>query len=110
MGEKISMVKNLVKIEKIKGKRIITKNGFSIGKVDDIEVDDNNWTVKSVNVKLDDDVAKLFGVKGGMMTKSEIPIPGNLMGPIGEDSITLKEAITDINSLREQVEIHHSLR
>jgi hypothetical protein len=32
------------------------------------------------------------------------------MGAIGEDSITLKEAITDVNSLREQVETRHVLR
>ena len=100
----------MVKIDKIKGKRVIAKNGMAIGKVEDVELDDNNWTVSSVNVKLEDDVAKLFGMKGGMMTKSEVALPANLMGPIGEDTITLKEAITDVNSLREQVETHHALR
>jgi sporulation protein YlmC with PRC-barrel domain len=104
------MVKKLVKMEKIKGKKVITVRGMAIGKVEDVEVDDNNWAVTTVNVKLDDDVAKLFGLKGGMMTKSEVPLPASLMGPIGEDSITLKEAITDVNSLREQVETHHAIR
>src|SRR5512139_2618682 len=109
-AEKNSMVNDMVKIEKIKGKKVITVKGIEIGKVEDIEIDDNNWAVTTVNVKLYDDVAKIFGMKGGMMTKSEVPLPANLMGPIGEDSIVLKEAISDVNALREQVEIHHALR
>jgi sporulation protein YlmC with PRC-barrel domain len=104
------MVNNLVKIEKIKGKKVITVRGIEIGKVEDVEIDDNNWAVTTVHVKLDDDVAKIFGLKGGMMTKSEVPLPASLMGPIGEESIILKEQITDVNALREQVETHHALR
>jgi sporulation protein YlmC with PRC-barrel domain len=100
----------MVKIEKIKGKKVITVKGIEIGKVEDVEIDDNNWAVSTVTVKLNDDVAKIFGMKGGMMTKSEVPLQASLMGPIGEESIILKEAISDINALREQVEIHHALR
>ncbi len=99
----------MVKIEEIKGKKVIAKNGMNIGEVEDVELDDN-WAVTKVDVKLNDDVAKLFGTKGGFMTKSVVPLPSNIVGQIRENNITLKEQITDINSLREQVEISRSLK
>jgi sporulation protein YlmC with PRC-barrel domain len=98
----------LVKIEEIKGKKVIAKNGMNIGQVEDVELD-NNWGVTNVDVKLNDDVAKLYGTKGGFMTKSVLPLPSDIVGPI-EKEITLKEPITHINSLRERVETSRSLR
>ncbi len=103
------MVTILVKIEEIKGKNVIAKNGVNLGKVEDVDLD-NNWSVKTVDVRLNDDVAKLYGAKGGFMTKSVVPLPSNLVGPITDGDIVLKEQITDVNSLREQIETSRSLR
>lgn len=82
---------------------------MNIGHVDDLELDENNWTVTKVYIKLDDSVAKIYGVKGGFMSKAELPLPLSLVGSIGADTIYLTEKITDIDSLREQVESHRSL-
>ncbi|MCW4029380.1 MAG: PRC-barrel domain-containing protein [Candidatus Bathyarchaeota archaeon] len=94
----------MVKIEEIKGKKVIAKNGMRIGEVEDVELDDNTWTVTKVDVKLTDEVAKLYGTKSGFMSKSVVPLPSNVVGPITGDDIVLKEQVTDINSLREQIE------
>ncbi len=99
----------MVRIEKIKGKNVIGKRGFHIGKVEDVELDDNNWTVTTVYVRLTDEIAKVFGSKGGFMVKQVVPLPGSLMGPIGEDTIYLKEEITDANALLEKVEKHRAI-
>jgi sporulation protein YlmC with PRC-barrel domain len=107
--EKHSMVKKLVKIDKIRGKKVFAFNGMLIGKIEDIEIDDNNWAVTEVNVKLTDDVAKLFGTSG-VMKKSEVAIPINYFGPMSAESVALKEQVKDVNSLREQIETHHGLR
>jgi sporulation protein YlmC with PRC-barrel domain len=102
------MVKVLVRIEKIKGKKVIAKNGMMIGKVEDVELDDNNWTVTTVDVKLEDSVAKLFGEKT-WMKKNIVPLPGHLMGPITEDTIYLNEKVTDIQSLVAQIETKRAI-
>lgn len=94
----------MVKIDEIKGKKVIAKNGMRIGEVEDVELDDNTWTVTKVDVKLTDEVAKLYGTKSGFMAKSVVPLPSNVVGPITGDDIVLKEQVTDINSLREQIE------
>lgn len=95
---------NLVKIDEIKGKKVIAKNGMRIGEVENVELDDNTWTVTKVDVKLTDEVAKLYGTKSRFMSKSVVPLPSNVVGPITGDDIILKEQVTDINSLREQIE------
>ena len=98
----------MVRIEKIKGKRVIAKNGMMIGKVEDIELDENSWAVTTVEVKLDDNVAKLFGEKT-WMKKNLVPLPASLMGPIGEDSIYLNERVTDVQSLVQQIETKRAI-
>lgn len=102
-------MKNLVNIEKIKGKKVIAKNGMMIGKVEDVELNDSTWAIKTVDVKLEDNVAKLYGEKSGIMKKSIVPLPGNLMGPIEGDTIYLNEKISDVESLRDQVETKRSI-
>jgi sporulation protein YlmC with PRC-barrel domain len=103
------VVKDMTKIDKIKGKKVIAKNGMMLGKVEDVELDENNWTVTTVDVKLDSNVEKLYGEKSGFMKNSILPLPANLMGPIGEDSIYLTEKITDVESLRQQIETKRAI-
>ncbi len=102
------MVKYLVNLDKIKGKKVIAKNGMMIGKVEDVELDDNNWAVTTVDVKLEDNVAKLFGEKT-FMKKNIVPLPGHLMGPISGDTIYLSEKVADIPSLIAQIETKRAI-
>ncbi len=106
--EKHNLVKNLTKIDKIKGKKVVAKNGMMIGKVEDIEIDDNNWAVTEVEVKLEDNVAKLFGEKT-FMKKNMVPMPAHLMGPIQGDTVYLSEKVTDIPSLVAQIETKRAI-
>jgi sporulation protein YlmC with PRC-barrel domain len=101
------MVKDLVSVDKIKGKEVYGKRGVKIGKIEDIELDANNWQVQAVDVKMDEDVAKIYGEKAGFLKKQIVPLPANLMGPIGE-TVILKEEITDFDSLRGQVRTERS--
>ena len=43
------------------------------------------------------------------MKNSILPLPANLLGPIGEDSIYLTEKITDVESLRQQIETKRAI-
>jgi sporulation protein YlmC with PRC-barrel domain len=93
----------MIRPEKVYGKKVITYKGMLMGEVDGIEIDENNWTIRQVDVSLAKEMEKLFDVKSGMMSKSIVPLPVSLMGPIGADSITLKEEISDPKKLLEQV-------
>lgn len=81
-----------------------------MGEVDGIEIDENNWTIAQVDVALAKEVEKLFDIKPGMLSKAVVPLPVSIMGPIGADSITLKEEITDPKQLFEKVTTERSLR
>jgi sporulation protein YlmC with PRC-barrel domain len=86
-------VKVLINVEKIKGKKVFTYRGMLMGEVDAVQIDENNWTIAEVDVALDKEMEKLFDVKSGMMSKTIVPVQISMMGPIGPDSIALKEEI-----------------
>jgi sporulation protein YlmC with PRC-barrel domain len=93
----------LVRPEKIIGKKVMTYKGMLMGEVAGIEIDENNWAITEVDVALAKEMENLFDVKSGMMSKSIVPLPVSLMGPIGTVSITLKEEISDPKKLLEKV-------
>jgi sporulation protein YlmC with PRC-barrel domain len=97
----------LVTVKSLKGKDVYGKRGVKIGEVEDVEIDDNNWTVKALDVKMNEDIAKIYGEKAGFMKKEIVPLPANMLGPIGEN-VTLKEEITDFESLRGQMRTERS--
>jgi sporulation protein YlmC with PRC-barrel domain len=96
----------MVRPEKIHGKKVVTFKGLLMGEVDGIEIDENNWTITEVDVSLAKEMEKLFDIKSGIMSKSIVPLPVSIMGPIGEDSITLKQEITDPKQIIEQATSH----
>lgn len=101
------MVNNLVSVHDLKGKEVFAKRGIKIGKVEDVELDDNNWSVKALDVRMNEDIAKIYGEKAGFMKKEIVPLPANMLGPIGE-TVMLKEEITDFESLRGQMRTERS--
>jgi sporulation protein YlmC with PRC-barrel domain len=96
----------LVNVNKLKGKDVYAKRGIKIGKVEDVEIDDN-WSVKALDVRMNDDIAKIWGEKAGFMKKEIVPLPANLLGPIG-DNVTLKDEIKDFDALRESMRTERS--
>ena len=83
----------LIRPEKIYGKKVITYKGLLMGEVDGIQMDENNWTIVQVDVALTKEMEHLFDIKSGMMSKSIVPVPVNLMGPITAENITLNQWI-----------------
>jgi sporulation protein YlmC with PRC-barrel domain len=89
----------LINTHDLKGKDVYAKLGVKIGEVEDVELDDN-WQVKALDVKMNDEIAKIYGEKAGFMKKQVISLPANLLGPMTTDNVTLKEEITDFDALR----------
>jgi sporulation protein YlmC with PRC-barrel domain len=88
----------MVTVHDLKGKEVYAKRGIKIGEIEDVELD-SNWTVKALDVKMNEDVAKVLGEKAGFMEKKVVPLPANMLGPIG-DNVTLKEEVKDFDELR----------
>ncbi len=97
----------MVSVHELKGKEVYAKRGIKIGKVEDVELDDNNWSVKALDVRMNEDIAKIYGEKAGFMKKEIIPLPAEMLGPIG-DNVTLKEEIKDFDALRESMKTERS--
>ncbi len=100
----------MVSVDKLKGTDVYAKRGVKIGTVEDVELDDNNWTVKVVDIKMDEDVAKIYGDKAGFLKKKIVPLSANKMGPISGDTITLKEELTasELENLRSEIRTERS--
>jgi len=109
MSEFNSAVKILVSIMSLIGKTVITKKGTVLGKLADMELDDNNLTPVTFSVELSDEVAKTYGAKGGFMKKSMIPLPIKMIGTPITDNVMLTEEITNINELRKSVTTSSSI-
>lgn len=97
----------MVKSENLRGKKVFAAIGMEIGELDDIEIDESTWAIKTLYVVLNDDVAKLYGIKTGFRREAVVPIPANLVGPMTGETINLKEEIKDVNTLREKIEMKH---
>ncbi len=96
-----------MKVENLKGKKVISVRGMEIGELDDFEIDEHTWSIKTLYVVLRDDVAKMYGIKTGFRREAVVPIPANLVGPMMGETINLKEEIKDINALRQKIEMRH---
>ena len=98
-------VNKMVKSENLRGKKVFAANGMEIGELDDVEIDENTWAIKTLYVILRDDVAKLYGIKTGFRKEAIVPIPASYVGPLMGENINLKEEIKDVNTLREKIEM-----
>ncbi len=104
------MVNNLVSVDKLIGMDVFAKRGVKIGQIKDVEVDENNWSVKIVDIKMNDDVAKIYGEKAGFFQKKIVPLPATMLGPVSGDTVTLKEELSDkdFENLRSEIRTERS--
>lgn len=98
----LDLVKILIKPEKVIGKKVMTYRGMLMGEVDAIEMNEQDWSIKEVDVALTKEMEKIFDIKTHAMSKAVVPLPISMMGPIEEDSIKLKEEIKDPQALLNQ--------
>jgi sporulation protein YlmC with PRC-barrel domain len=91
----------LVFVHELKGKEVYGKRGIKVGKIEDVEVD-NNWQVKALDVKMSNDIAKVLGEKAGFMKEKVVALPANMLGPIG-DTVTLNQEINNFDELRQNI-------
>jgi sporulation protein YlmC with PRC-barrel domain len=75
-------------------------NGYSIGEVEGLDVDTDNWQVTGLHVILTDEAATELGFKRPLVSKVVVKIPIYAISTVG-NFITLDKAIESLKSLVE---------
>lgn len=96
----------MVSVRELKGKDVYAKMGVKVGEVEDVELN-SNWSVAALDVKMNDNVAKVLGEKAGFMQKKIVPLPANLLEPISADRVTLQQ-IQDFDAIRSNIKTERS--
>jgi sporulation protein YlmC with PRC-barrel domain len=100
------LVDVMVSVRELKGKDVYAKMGIKIGEIEDVELD-SNWQVSALDVKMNDNVAKVLGEKAGFMQKKVVGLPATLLEPISADKITLNQ-IQDFDAIRNSIKTERS--
>ncbi len=85
---------------KIEGKKVVSVKGSTLGNVEALDVDLDNWKVTGLQVGLTDEVATELGFRRPVLSRVVVVIPNNAIGSIG-NFVTLDKAIEDLKSLVE---------
>lgn len=69
----------------VKGRSVIDTRGKSVGRVDDVLFDPDQWEVQSLLVDLDDEVAKDLNIKKGLFKPGQLAISRHRVESVGEN-------------------------
>lgn len=103
MPESVSELDSVISVDKenvpaltfFERKKVVSKEGVTIGIVENVNVDTDMWTVLSVSVKLDKAAFDPLGLKKGLLSKTVIVIRSEYIEAASE-MITLNQSVTDM--------------
>ena len=90
----------MISVSKLNGKKVITKNAYTLGEVEGANVDTDNWKVTHIHVSLTDEATKELGLKKPFLSSIKICLPVTLVKAFG-DVITLKMPLQELKNLDE---------
>jgi sporulation protein YlmC with PRC-barrel domain len=96
----IAEIENQIGSAKLEGKKIVGANGYSVGEVEGLDVNIDNWQVTGLEVILTDEAATELGFKRPLVSKVIVKIPSNAINSVG-NFITLDKAVENLKSLVE---------
>lgn len=91
---------NQLRSTKLDGKKIVSAKGYSLGEVEGLDVDIDNWELRGLQVTLTDEAATELGFKRPIVSKVVVKIPTNVVSTVG-NFITLDQSIENLKSLVE---------
>jgi len=89
-----------VNTDKIEGKKVVSERGNTVGNVEALDVDLNNWKVTGLQVGLTDEAATELGFKRPFLSKVVVVIPVEAVAEV-ENFVTLDKRVEDLKSLVE---------
>src|SRR3989304_8004414 len=70
----IAKAATMDKISDLKGKRVLTADGKTVGTLADFSIDEHSWKITALVVEVDASVASLFNVKKKVLDASPVQI------------------------------------
>ncbi len=96
----IAEKENQIGSTKLDGKKIVGTTGFSIGEVEGLDIETDNWQVTGLYVILNNEAAAELGFKKPLVSKVVVKIPIYAISNVG-NFITLDKDIGNLKSLVE---------
>jgi sporulation protein YlmC with PRC-barrel domain len=87
----------------LKGRSVIDGEGNLVGTVEEILIDNLSLQVEALRVKLDRDVRKDLGVKGGVFHAATVDVPRDMIAAAG-DTVILKASRAALQPLMDSAE------
>ena len=94
------MMIEMVKVSKLNGMKIITTDDYTVGKVDEAEIDTGLWHITHLHVALTNDTTKELGYRKPILGHLTICLPVNIIKSTGE-VITLNKQLEQLKVLPE---------
>ncbi len=72
------------KLTEIKGKKIFTSDGRTVGQVVRFEIDHVQWKIRSIVARVNDDAMQALELKKSLLTANEILIGHDIVKSVGD--------------------------
>ena len=90
----------MVKIRRLNGKKVITSNAFTVGEIEEAEVNTSNWQVTHLYVSLTNEASKELGFRKPVLGSVTICLPVSFIQAVG-DVITLNKSLPELKGTEE---------
>ena len=89
-----------MKASSLNGKNVITANAYTLGEVEGVHVDTDEWTVTHLDVSLTKEATKELGFKKPILGAISICLPVSTVRALG-DVITISKSLQELKNLEE---------
>jgi sporulation protein YlmC with PRC-barrel domain len=89
-----------MKVSKLNGMKVITSDAFTLGEVENSDVETISWHLKYLQVELTKEACEALGFKKPMMGSITVSLPTNVVRHIG-DVITVYKSLEELENLKE---------
>jgi sporulation protein YlmC with PRC-barrel domain len=86
-----------IKFGELEGKGVLTQDGREVGAVDDIVIDYEAWTVRTLVVKLERELLEQFHMKKPMFGTQTIQIPVSYVSGVS-DKVILQKKLEELTA------------
>jgi sporulation protein YlmC with PRC-barrel domain len=87
-------------ISELMGKAVVGANAYTLGNVNDAEVDIGKWSITNLHVNLTGDATRELGFKKPIMGSVTVFVPVSLVQAVG-DIITLNKSVKELRDVIE---------
>ena len=89
-----------VTTHRVEGKKVVSPTGTTVGTVEGLDIEVDDWTVTGLEVGLTDEAATELGFKRPVLSRVVVIVPYTAIGEI-ENFVTLNKSAHDLKSLVE---------